>query len=190
MEFFSWRNLAGVLIGAAIAGLVWGFWNHYRESQKEELGRYILQSEKLLKDNKPSEVEKLLKKVPNEGTKAYIELQLGDYYLSNNGTERALNLFKSAAQKLRDRDKALYVLTSEKEAFIYYRMGDYERSLAILESLEKETLPNVCEIKLLKAQNLLALKRKDEAKNVLNNLIISCNIPEITLTAKRLLGKN
>jgi tetratricopeptide (TPR) repeat protein len=190
MEIFTWRNLIGIFIGAVVAGLVWGFWNHYQKIKKEELGKYILQSEELLRKDKPAEVEKLIEKAPNEGTKAYIELQLGDYYLSKNKTDKSLNLFKDAAQILKDRDKALYILTLEKEAFIYYRTGDYKKSLEILENLEKETVPNVCEIKLLKAQDLLALNRKNEAKNLLNNIIISCNVPEITLTAKRLLTQN
>lgn len=190
MEFFNWRNLLGIFIGAVLAGLIWGFWDHYKETKKEELGAYILKTEELLKKGKPNEVEKLVGKVPNRGTKAYIELRLGDYYLSQNKLRKALGFFEGALKKLRNIDKALYILTTEKTAFIYYRLGDYKKSLNILENLEKETVPDVCDIKLLKAQNLLALNRKMEAKSLLDNILVSCNIPEITLTAKRLLSEN
>lgn len=187
MEFLNWRNLIALLVGGAVAGLIFGAYKLYHEKKREEIALKLYTAERLLNQNKTSEVEKLLKDIPNP-SKAYILLKLGDYYFSKGSNEKALKSFQEAANSLRNTDKALYYLSEEKAAYILYELGEYEKSLKVL-SMFPEDAPDFCDIELLRAENYIGLKEFEKAKGELNRIVETCPYKELKMTAKYLLYK-
>ncbi|WP_029551755.1 tetratricopeptide repeat protein [Thermocrinis jamiesonii] len=68
------------------------------------------------------------------------------------------------------RDEELIALYTERLAFAYFKEGQKEKALKVLESIGKERF-NHPSAQLLKAQILLDMGKKDEAKSVLNQTI-------------------
>ena len=185
MEFLNWRNLIALLIGGAIAGLIFGGYKLYKEKQREEIAQKLYTAEKLLNQNKTSEVEKLLKEIPAP-SKAYILLKLGDYYFAKENYEKALKSFQDAANSVRETDTALYYLSAEKVAYALYRLGEFEKSLKVLSKFPEDA-PDFCDIELLRAENYIGLKEFERAKGELNRIVETCPYKELKLTAKYLL---
>jgi len=185
MDFLNWKNLAAVLIGGVIAGLLFGGYKLYKEKEREDIASKLYTAERFLNRNKTSEVEKLLKGIP-EPSKAYILLELGDYQLSKGQKEAALESFKRAAENLKERDKALYYLAEEKVAYLLYAVGKYRESLRVLARFPEDA-PDFCALELLKAENYIGLKEFEKAKGELGRIAETCPDRDLKLTAKYLL---
>lgn len=117
---FSRDVLIGVLLALLIAAGVGGinYWKKYKEKKLDELASvlYLYESGKVSKE----EAEKKLK-----GTELY------PYFLALGGGSAS-----EIANLLKDKDlKSLYL---EREAFTLYSKKEYDRSLSILEKVDKE----------------------------------------------------
>ena len=185
MEIFSWRNIAALLAGGALAGLIFGAFQYYQSQKRENIALSLHKAEKLLSQNKTAEVEKLLKEIPSP-SRGYILLQLGDFYFSQGKLKEAAEKFHKAFKTFSESDKPLSYYSLEKEAYIYYRLGEYRKSLNLLGQLPEDA-PNFCSAQLLLAEDYIGLKRFKEAADSLLRITQVCNGANIQMTAKYLL---
>jgi len=185
MDFLNWKNIAALLVGGIIAGIILGAFKAYEHHKEEEIAKKLFLVEDYLSKNETQKAEKLLKEIPPPAV-GYAALRLGDYYASANRTEKALSLFVEAAEALHDVDKPLYYFTLEREGYLLYLKGEYEKSLQLLEKLP-EDIPNFCEVSLIKAQDYIALGKGQRAYDELNRVLNGCPDKESQLTAKYLL---
>jgi len=188
MEFLSWRNIAAVLLGAVVAGFVIGAYQLYLENKREELGKKLYEIETLIRKGKVKEAEKLTASLPAPSA-AYGHLALGDYLAEHNDTDGAIGHFSKAAAALKDTDEALAYYALEREGYLLYLKGDYQKSLGVLSKIPEDA-PNGCSVKLVKAQDYLALGQKDRARDLLTDLVQNCPDKELSLTAQYLLTIN
>ncbi len=185
MELLNWKNIAAILAGGIIAGIILGAYKAYENHKREEIAKKLYLVEEYISKNETQKAEKLLKEIPPPAV-GYAALRLGDHYASLNRTEKAIPLFEEAAKALHDVDKPLYYFSLEREGYLLYRRGEYRKSLSVLGKLPDD-IPNFCEVSLIKAQDYIALGEGQRAYDTLNRVLNSCPDKESQLAAKYLL---
>ena len=187
MDFLNWRNILALLAGGILAGLVVGGYRLYKNHQREAIAQKLHLAEKLLFQNKTAEVEKMVSQIPPPAV-GYVHLRLGDYYSFHKEWDKALDHFMEASKIFRNVDKPLYYFSVERSGYILYRKGEYKKSLSLLEDLP-ESIPNFCEVALLKAEDYAALGDYQKVQSIANRIVQSCPDANIRTTATYLLYK-
>jgi tetratricopeptide (TPR) repeat protein len=184
MDFLNWRNIVAILLGGALAGLLFGAFKAYKNLKREEIAQKLYRAELYLQQNNTQKAEELYKEIP-EPSKGYIALKLGDWYFDKN-LQKSEKYFREAASIFKEVDKPLSYFATEKLAFVYRKEGNYQKSLEVLEKLPDD-IPNFCEVELLKAEDYLDLNQYQKGYEILTRILQSCNDKNITLTAEYLL---
>ncbi|NPB05171.1 MAG: hypothetical protein GXO08_02180 [Aquificae bacterium] len=187
MEFFNWRNLAALLVGALLAGLVVGVYAQIKEGKREEVARLLALGQKLVFENKTEEAAELTDRIPPP-SRAYLHLLVGDSFFSRGDYGRAAGHFEGAAGAVKGVDLPLSYLSVEKEAYSLYKARKLEEALKKVQSVPDEA-PNFCTARLLEAQLRYELGDASGAAGLLDRILNSCREDTVLLTAKWLLLK-
>jgi predicted negative regulator of RcsB-dependent stress response len=162
MVFLPWRYLvppALVLLGAGLF-ILYKDWERKRNFEASYLEWEI---RRLVQSGEEEKAKKLIEEGLKKGS-AFKPLILS-YAL--DGKEDSKKLLEIISSLKDDQIKSLYI---ERLAFAYYKEGQKEKALGVLNSIGKENF-NYYSAQLLKAQMLLDSNRKEEAKKVLESVL-------------------
>jgi len=187
MEIFNLRTLAAVLAGAALAGLLIGGVNLYKERQRERVAQKLFEVETLLAQNKTKEALKLVKEL-NPPSRAYGELLLGDRFFESDRFESSAKLFEGASEDLSKVDRPLSFYSLEKGAYALFKGERFDEALGLLEEIPPGA-PNFCYALFLKARIYAKKGELQRAKESLEQVATGCTQPQLVSAARYLLVK-